>query len=131
MLNNIDGMEETILTYNNLDIEEISLLYQPAPYVADKLEEHKDKIFNEFLRLIGISNMAIQKKERMIKSEVAMLQGGSIASRYNRYESRVKAIEEINKKFNTNIEVEFYDGVPSMLQNQETQEIEEGDNYVI
>ena len=39
--------------------------------------------------------------------------GGTIASRYSRYEPRQRAIKEINKKFGTKIEVRFYDGVPT------------------
>ena len=43
--------------------------------------------------------------------------GGTIASRYNRYESRRKAVDEINKLFNEKIEVGFYDGLPSTIMN--------------
>jgi hypothetical protein len=49
--------------------------------------------------------------------------GGTIASRYARFESRRLAVEEINKKFKDkplfteNIEVEFYDGLPSTIEN--------------
>ena len=42
-----------------------------------------------------------------------MGQGGTVASRYNRYEPRKNAIDKINKKWNLNIEIEYYDGVPS------------------
>ena len=41
--------------------------------------------------------------------------GGTIASRYNRFESRRKAVELINEYFNQNIEVEFYDGLPTTI----------------
>lgn len=41
--------------------------------------------------------------------------GGTIASRYNRFEPRKKAIEQINKKWGLNIEVEFYDGLPTTM----------------
>ena len=40
------------------------------------------------------------------------MQGGTIASRYSRFEPRQKAIDEINRKFGTNIEVQYYDGIP-------------------
>lgn len=74
---------------------------------------HKEKIWNEFLRLIGIANMNFQKKERNIKDEVLASQGGTVASRYSRFEPRQKAIELINDKFGTNIEVQYYDGIPT------------------
>ena len=55
----------------------------------------------------------------MIKDEMSASQGGTIASRFSRFEPRKRAIEEINKKFGTNIEVSYYDGEPT------TEEVEE------
>ena len=49
----------------------------------------------------------------MIKDEMSASQGGTIASRYSRFESRKRAIEQINKKWNTNLSVRYYDGVPT------------------
>ena len=40
--------------------------------------------------------MNFQKKERNIKDEVLASQGGTIASRYSRFEPRQKAIKMIN-----------------------------------
>lgn len=113
LVNNVDAYENTILTYDDIDLDDISLVLAPAPYVADKISIDKDKIYNEFLRLIGIANLSYQKKERNIKDEINAMQGGTIASRYSRFEPRKKAIEQINEKFGTNIEVEYYDGLPS------------------
>ena len=113
LVNNVDAYENTILTYDDIDLDDISLVLAPAPYVADKISIDKDKIYNEFLRLIGIANLSYQKKERNIKDEINAMQGGTIASRYSRFEPRKKAIEQINKKFGTNIEVQYYDGLPS------------------
>lgn len=101
------------------------MVLEPAPFVADKIDIHKEKIWNEFLRLIGVANMNFQKKERNIKDEVLASQGGTIASRYSRYEPRKKAVEEINEKLGNrilingkkaieeNIEVRYYDGIPT------------------
>ena len=72
----------------------------------------KDKMYNEFLRLIGIANLSYQKKERNISDEIQAMQGGTIASRYSRFDPRKKAVEQINKKWGTNIEVAYYDGLP-------------------
>lgn len=63
------------------------------------------------------------------------MQGGTIASRYSRFEPRKKAIDEINKKWKTNIEVAYYDGIPKsneefdeMLDEQDENIIEEEDD---
>lgn len=113
IINNVDGLENTVLTYDDINIDDIQLVLEPAPYVADKIDIQKEKIWNEFLRLIGIANMNFQKKERNIKDEVLASQGGTIASRYSRFEPRQKAIKQINEKFGTNINVRYYDGIPT------------------
>lgn len=56
--------------------------------------------------------------------------GGTIASRYNRFEPRKKAIEEINKKWGLNIEVGFYDGLPTTMK-EAIEFIEGGENNVL
>lgn len=95
------------------------------------------------MRLIGVANMNFQKKERNIKDEVLASQGGTVASRFSRFEPRKKAVDEINKKFggiilddgtpvlpNGEIEVEYYDGLPTTLEQEESDFIEEGaDDY--
>lgn len=130
-------MENTVITYDNLDLDDTTLVLAPAPYVADKIDIHKEKDWNEFLRVIGIANMNFQKKERNIKDEVLASQGGTIASRYSRFEPRQKAIDEINRKFGNilldngekvllkKIEVSYYDGLPSSKENEEIEENEE------
>ena len=119
MLANIDGMEENIATYESIDIDDMNVVLAPAPFVADKIDMHLDKEWAEFYRLIGVANLIEQKKERMIKDEMSASQGGTIASRFSRFEPRKRAIDEINKKFGTNIEVSYYDGEPTTEEVQE------------
>ena len=111
-------MNDTVITYDGVDLGDINLALAPAPYVTDKLSEEKDKTWNEFLRLIGICNTTFEKKERNIKDEVILSQAGTIASRYTRYNARIEAIDKINKMFNMNIEVGYYDGLPTSLDSE-------------
>lgn len=119
LVNNVDSNAETVISYDNLDLDDTTLVLEPAPFVADKIDQHQEKIWNEFLRLIGISNLSYQKKERNIKDEINAMQGGTIASRFSRFEPRQRAVQQINKKFNMNIEVSYYDGVPSTIEEPE------------
>lgn len=129
LINNVDGYENLVLTYKDIDLDDTTVVLEPAPYVADKIDMEKDKIYNEFLRLIGIANLSYQKKERNIRDEIQAMQGGTIASRFSRFEPRKKAIEQINQKFNTNIEVQYYDGLPtSKKELEEYLEEEDGEN---
>ena len=119
IINNVDGYENTVLTYDNIDLDDTQIVLQPAPYVSDKIDLQKDKIWNEFLRLIGIANVSYQKKERNIKDEIQAMQGGTVASRFSRFEPRKKAIDMINQKFDTDIKVKYYDGLPSSDKDEE------------
>jgi hypothetical protein len=102
-----DGNAPFIFGDKNLDINSLKAFNTNAPYVCDKLYQLKTQIWNEALTYLGISNINIQKKERLITDEVTRNQGGTIASRYSRLESRRQAVEEINKMFGTNIEVNY------------------------
>lgn len=117
ILRDVDSKVDAIIVSDNNLIDDINCVLAPAPYVADKLNEAKKEEWAEFLELIGISNVAIQKKERVIRDEILTSMGGTIASRYSRFTSRMKAVEEINKLFNENIEVSFYDGLPTTIEN--------------
>lgn len=123
MLNNIDENCDNVITYDGLDLDETQSILSPAPYVTDKLDEYKANLWNEFLTFIGVSNISINKKERMITDEVNKLQGGTICSKSVRYESRAYAIEQINEIFadylDKPLELEFYDGVPSTYEDFE------------
>lgn len=124
MVNNVDGFENIVLTYDDIDLNDTTLVLEPAPYIADKVDLNKDKIYNEFLRLIGIANLSFQKKERNIKDEVQAMQGGTIASRYSRFEPRKKAVDMINEKFKINMKVKYYDGIPTSLKDFEAEQEE-------
>lgn len=127
LINNIDGFENVVVTYDNINLDDIVAELAPAPFVADKLDLHKDKDWSEFLRLIGIANVSFQKKERNIKDEIQAMQGGTIASRFSRFEPREKAVNEINEKFGKylekKLEVEYYDGEPTTKEVKEDESI--------
>lgn len=102
-----DGNAPFIFGDKNLDINSLKAFSTNAPYVCDKLYQLKTQIWNEALTYLGIQNINIQKKERLITDEVTRNQGGTIASRYSRLESRRQAVEKINDMFGTNIEVNY------------------------
>lgn len=102
-----DGNAPFIFGDKNLDLNSLKAFSTNAPYVCDKLYQLKTQIWNEALTYLGISNINIQKKERLITDEVTRNQGGTIASRYSRLESRRQAVEKINDMFGTNIEVNY------------------------
>lgn len=102
-----DGNAPFIFGDKNLDLNSLRAISTNAPYVADKLYQLKTQIWNEALTYLGISNLNIQKKERMITDEVQRNQGGTIASRYSRLEARREAVNKINRMFGTDISVDY------------------------
>lgn len=102
-----NGNAPFIFGDKNLDLNALKSLNTGAPYVADKIYQLKTQIWNEALTYLGISNIAIQKKERLITDEVTRNQGGTIASRYSRLQARREAVDKINAMFGTNIRVYY------------------------
>lgn len=102
-----DGNSPVIFGDKALNSNGLDVLSTGAPYVADKIYQLKTQIWNEALTYLGISNINIQKKERLITDEVTRNQGGTIASRYSRLESRREAVNHINEMFGLNIEVNY------------------------
>ena len=98
-----EGNEPFIFGSKNLNPNGLTVLKTDAPYVSDKLFELKTKIWNEALTYLGITNVTIQKKERLVTDEVNKSQGGTIASRYSRLESRRQACKQINEMFGLDI----------------------------
>lgn len=77
----------------------LNVLKTDAPYLIDKLDNHKHEIWNEALTFLGINNANTQKRERLVTSEVES--NDELISYYLNcfYKARKKAADEINEKF--------------------------------
>lgn len=104
-----EGNEPYIFADNTLNKDCLQVLRTDAPFVCDKLFDLKTNIWNEFLTYIGIPNVQIQKKERLISDEVMRSQGGVTASRNSRLLARLQAVNQINNMFNLNIKCKIKD----------------------
>lgn len=106
-----DGNEPFIFGDQELAAQPLNSVRTDAPYVADRIYDLKTRYWNEMLTFKGISNLNVQKKERLITDEVARSQGGTIASRYSGLMMRQQACEKINKMFGLNIWCEFREDI--------------------
>lgn len=125
MLDNIAENQEAILTYDDSYTDESDVILAPAPFVSGNVQEIKEKIRAEFLALIGVSNLSFEKKERNITDEIQAMQGGTIASRFSRFEPRKHAVDLINEKFpeffkDGKLSVRYYDGEPDSNESNST-----------
>ena len=117
-----DGNEPYIFGDKSINTNAIQVFKTDAPYVADKLYQLKTQIWNEALTYLGISNINVQKKERLITDEVTRNQGGTIASRYSRLNARRDACKQINAMFGLDIWCDY---------REDYQTIEDGNDTVM
>lgn len=54
---------------NGLDIDNMKAIKTEAPFVADKIQQYRLRIFNEALSFLGVNNLN-EKKERQLTNEV-------------------------------------------------------------
>lgn len=107
ILNQIGSYQPAIIVDESIGDDAIKVFTTTAPYVVDKLEEQKRKLYNEALSYIGIDNNASEKSERLLVDEIMVSNGFAIANRNARLQMRKAAVSKINALFGLNIEVKF------------------------
>ena len=120
---NYDGNKPVIFADKQLNPNALTVLKTDAPYVADKLYTLKTQKWNEALTYLGISNVNITKRERLITDEVTRNQGGTIASRYSRLESRRQACKQINEMFKLDIQCDYREDYQEIVDAEENDSI--------
>lgn len=122
-----DGNQPVIFGDKALNTNAFQVLNTGAPLVADKLYVLKTQLWNECLTYLGISNINVQKKERLITDEVTRNQGGTVASRYSRLEARRQACEQINQMFpDLNITCDYREDYRDIIPEVTGQDSEDG-----
>lgn len=120
------GNEPVIYSDTSLGQDPLRVLKTDAPYVCDKIYELKTKIWNEALTYLGISNVSVEKKERLITDEVDRSQGGVLASRYSRLISRQQACKKIKDIFGLDVWCEYREDYNT--DNEEDNDVSGGDS---
>ena len=97
-------IDEKMSNGGNVGVE---VLNTNAPYLIDKYQQHKNDLMCEFLTIMGLNNSSANnsKKERLLVDEVNVNNGEILMYLDIDYKNRLKACEEINKKFGLNVTV--------------------------
>ena len=115
-----DGNMPFIFADKSLNTNQLQAIKTDAPYVADKLYQLKTQIWNEALTYLDISNINVQKKERLITDEVTRNQGGTIASRYSRLNARRDACKQINAMFGLDVWCDYREDYQAITEDNDT-----------
>lgn len=101
MYQKIDGNEPAIFgDKKNLNPDTIKVLQTNAPFIADKLQEYKKEIFNEALTFLGINNIMVEKKERLISDEANSNNELINLNLQSYLAPRQEACRQFNEKYN-------------------------------
>ena len=77
----------------------LSAIKTDAPYIIDKLTQHKKDLMTEALNFLGIDNFFSDKKERLITAEAEGTEALTNFYLNCFYKTRQEAVEIINEKF--------------------------------
>lgn len=83
---------------NQLDPNSIKAISTTAPYLADKLTDYKNAIFNEALTFLGV-NSVFEKRERLVTDETQSNNELINLNLMSYLAPRKKACEQFNEKF--------------------------------
>ena len=124
------GNTPVIVANKAMNPNMLTVLKTDAPFVADAIEELRVMVWNDAMSYLGVSNVNVTKKERLITDEVQRNMGGVLASRNSPLQMRRQAADEINKMFKLNIEVDYREDIlayESQIVGETEEKIREGE----
>lgn len=110
LIASVDADNPYISVGDNLSLKDIKPLKLDAPLVAPQLMEVQQTLYNRGNALLGITSVIVQKKERMVKSEVDTANADALANRRSRTMARDYASEQIKERFNLDVTWIFDEG---------------------
>lgn len=101
----IDGNVPAIFADRGLHLEAINVFNTGVQFLGNELMDYKKSVENELLTLLGVNNLAVDKKERVNLSEANSNNQLTEAFADLQLKSRELACEQINTKYKLNVTV--------------------------
>lgn len=107
----VDSNVPYIYLQENIDLENIKTFDTKAPYVVDKIQDHRNEIWNEIMTYLGINNANIDKKARVQSAEVES-NSEQVRSSGNIFlKARQEACKRINELYGLDVSVDFRENI--------------------
>lgn len=125
----VDGNEPAIYADKGLNLESLQVFQTGVRFMGNDLQDYKHTVENELLTFLGVNNVSVDKKERLITDE-AESNDELIQSFCDiQLESRQKACEAINKMFpGLNVSVKLRCGNVEKAVENYTPEVKDDDS---
>ena len=91
-----------------------------APVVFNEITEYKKEIWNEFLTFIGVNNIDVEKKERLISGESSSNNEIINLNLQSYLAPRKEACKQFNELFGTNIDVRIRSDLFNVIKQEES-----------
>lgn len=101
----VEGNESLIVGSKGLDLDAVKHFNLNAPYNADKLQETKETLVNEFYTRLGLNNANTDKRERLIVDEVNANNEIIELNAQVMLAHRQAAADELNQRYKWNVSV--------------------------
>lgn len=102
LMSKLDEGVEVIKVKEDMNIKaNVDVLSFNAPFVIDKLEEHKRMIRSDCLTALGINNVNVIKRERLVSGEVNANNEDIFLSKNSRTRERLEFCERYKEVFGT------------------------------
>ena len=106
----IDGNTPAIYADKGLNLDALQVMQTKVEFLCNDIMDYKSAVENELMTFLGINNVPVDKKERLVADEASSNDQliGEFAS--VQLEAREKACEKINEKYGLSLSVKFRNG---------------------
>ena len=107
LVNDIKNNQDVIIGNKDLNLDNVNPVNALTPNNTLDLYTLKKRYYNEALTDMGINNLNVDKKERLVSDEVSSNDEDVLINRNSMLYARKMACKQINEMFGLNIDVKF------------------------